>query len=100
MKAKPLAGVSLAEDQLLAARQQSQHQAETSGSLSSQETTAVVARLRFSKSFLQVQLDVTSLLVITFMVWTCHLCKQPLGMLCTHAFAQATHALCSCMHVS
>ncbi|KAL3159878.1 hypothetical protein ABBQ38_010276 [Trebouxia sp. C0009 RCD-2024] len=52
-KAKPLAGVSLAEDQLLTSRQDSHHQAETSGSLGSQETTALLARLRFSKSFLQ-----------------------------------------------
>lgn len=52
-QAKPLAGISLAEDQLLTARQTSHHQAETSGSLGSQETTALLARLRFSKAFLQ-----------------------------------------------
>lgn len=59
-KAKPLAGVSLAEDQLLTSRQASHHQAGPSGSLGSQETTALLARLRFSKSFLQVQLEFTS----------------------------------------
>lgn len=54
-KPKPLAAVSLAEDQLLAARQQSHQQAETSHTPPDEdESAALLARLRFSKSFLQV----------------------------------------------
>ena len=54
-KTKPSAAVSLAEDQLLAARQQSnQHAGSPNASDEDDATSAVLARLRFAKSFLRV----------------------------------------------
>ena len=55
-KAKPCAAISLAEDQLLAARKESHHHAGASQRPEDDETTAVLARLRFAKAFLQVSL--------------------------------------------
>lgn len=53
-KTKPSAAVSLAEDQLLAARQQSnQHAGSSNASDEDDATSAVLARLRFAKSFLR-----------------------------------------------
>ena len=58
-KAKPCAAISLAEDQLLAARKESHHHAGASQRPEDDETTAVLARLRFAKAFLQVSLGYT-----------------------------------------
>ncbi|KAA6425235.1 MAG: hypothetical protein FRX49_04730 [Trebouxia sp. A1-2] len=53
-KAKPHAAVSLAEDQLLAARKAShQHAGSSHATSEDDETTAILARLRFSKALLQ-----------------------------------------------
>jgi len=69
-KAKPYAAVSLAEDQLLAARQQSHQQAGSSrASHDDDEYLALLARLRFSKSFLQVSYQLPTCLEICWKPW-------------------------------
>jgi len=60
-KAKPYAAVSLAEDQLLAARKTSHQHAGSSHAMSEDdETTAILARLRFQKALLQVSSSIAT----------------------------------------
>lgn len=81
-EAKPFAAISLAEDQLMAARQQSHQQAESSSSPDVEaKTAALLTRLRFSKNLLQVQL-------------VSALCASPFSTQCRYRFMACRVALC------